>query len=226
LLGAALDAPIDCLDLPGFGTEHERPSPASVERITDDLRRRFAETRGDAPWSVLGISLGGMVALDWCARFPGDFERCVVVNTSTRLSRRGERLRARAVGTLAPSLLGRRDDKARAVLRISSNARPVDEALVRLHARWQTDRPLALSNVFRQVLAASAFELPPRMETPSLVMSSLGDQMVSWRCSETIARALGAPLALHPSAGHDLTLDAPDWVATQVARWLDPKEAL
>ena len=221
VLGTVLGAPVACLDLPGFGTEHERASPASVGRITDDLRGRFAQTRGDARWSVLGISLGGMVALDWCARYGRDFERCVVINASTRLSRRGQRLRARTIAELAPIVFGQHVDRARALLRITSNASPTDsEALARLHARWLEERPLAVSNVLRQLLAAAMFELPPHVETPTLVVSSRGDRMVSWRCSETIACALGAPLALHRSGGHDLTIDAPDWVAAEVSRWL------
>jgi pimeloyl-ACP methyl ester carboxylesterase len=162
-----------------------------------------------------------MVALDWCARFHGDFERCVVVSSSTRRSPRADRFSAGAVVSHAPALLGRPGDRARAVLRLSSNA-PLDDALARSHARWAAERPITLPNLLRQLVAASRFELPPRIETPTFVMSSTGDRLVSWRCSEAIARALSAPLALHPSAGHDLTLDAPDWVAAQVAQWLAP----
>src|SRR4029450_12531869 len=75
-----------CLDLPGFGTEHARRSPWSIAGIADDVRERFLVERGGDGWSVLGISLGGMVALDWCARHRGDFARCVTVNTSARPS--------------------------------------------------------------------------------------------------------------------------------------------
>ena len=86
LAAASAGERVLCLDLPGFGTEHARLSPWSMARITDDVRARFLVERGGDRWSVLGISLGGMVALDWCARHGGDFERCVTVNTSARPS--------------------------------------------------------------------------------------------------------------------------------------------
>src|SRR5262245_31258005 len=83
------------LDLPGTGTEHQRESPTTLAAITHDMRSRFREVRAahEGPFTVLGVSLGGMVALDWCARWPSDFQRAVVINTSAGdLSRVWERL--------------------------------------------------------------------------------------------------------------------------------------
>jgi pimeloyl-ACP methyl ester carboxylesterase len=222
MLGAALSAPVVCIDLPGFGTEHRRRSPANVQQITDDVRRRFGRTRGEGRWSILGISLGGMVALDWCARFPSDFERCVTVNTSTNLSPRRHRLRAGALRVLPATLLGSSLARERAVLRISSSAPAADrEPVARRYARWVAERPPSPSSVVWQLVAAATFDVPGRVEPPLLVLGSKGDRMVYWQCSEAIARALGAPLRLHDRAGHDLPLDDPEWAREQIVRWLD-----
>jgi hypothetical protein len=37
--------------------------------------------------------------------------------------------------------------------------------------------------------------------------------------SVKIAAAYRAQLAVHPSAGHDLTLDDPSWCAAQITTW-------
>src|SRR5262245_47365139 len=79
-LESALHTRVLTLDLPGFGTECGQRSPVSVPAITDDVRRRFSMERAEARWCIIGISLGGMVALDWCSRYPRDFERCVIIN--------------------------------------------------------------------------------------------------------------------------------------------------
>ena len=54
---------------------------------------------------------------------------------------------------------------------------------------------------------------------PILLLASLGDRLVSPRCSERIARAWNAPLRMRPDAGHDLPLDDPDWVLGQLLDW-------
>jgi hypothetical protein len=52
-----------------------------------------------------------------------------------------------------------------------------------------------------------------------LVLCSAADTLVDPDCSRRIAAALGASLAVHPSAGHDLPLDDGAWMAEQVALW-------
>jgi alpha-beta hydrolase superfamily lysophospholipase len=222
MLAQTLGIRVACLDLPGFGSEHRRRSPASIGAITDDLRGRFAALRGDGRWSVLGISLGGMVALDWCARNAADFERCVVINSSSRLSPARDRFRRAVLPSVLSSLVGDAVAHERAVLRISSNGTDEldNERIVALHAGWRVERPYALRSAVAQMVAATRFRLPTPVPVPVLVLSSTADRLVSHACSQRIARALGAPLHLHDGAGHELTLDAPDWTCQKIAEWV------
>ena len=49
------------------------------------------------PYSVLAMSLGGMVATAWAQRYPAEVERLVLINTSMRpFSRAQQRLRRAA----------------------------------------------------------------------------------------------------------------------------------
>ena len=63
------DDQVFCLDLPGTGTEHQRKSPLEIAGIARDVRARFAGLRAQhpGPWRLLAVSLGGMVAMQWCA---------------------------------------------------------------------------------------------------------------------------------------------------------------
>jgi hypothetical protein len=56
-----------------------------------------------------------------------------------------------------------------------------------------------------------------------LVLASAGDRLVDHHCSLRLAQAWDAPCRLHPTAGHDLPLDAGGWVAQAVAQWLAGK---
>ena len=48
------------------------------------LAAQVAAAGGSADWRLLGLSLGGMVAVDWVARHPTDFRALVVVNSTAR----------------------------------------------------------------------------------------------------------------------------------------------
>ncbi|MBK7793953.1 MAG: hypothetical protein IPJ62_16665, partial [Betaproteobacteria bacterium] len=55
-----------------------------------------------------------------------------------------------------------------------------------------------------------------------LILASANDALVDPRCSQALAEAWRATIAVHPKAGHDLPLDDGPWVAEQVARWWNP----
>lgn len=213
------DAPL-CLDHAGVGTQLGFPAPTTVAGMTEHLRARFlAQRSGGEPWGLLGVSLGGMVALDWLHRHPGDFDRGVLVNTSAAdVGLPWERLRYERARDLYRCSVGTHEERERTIL--SMTTRLEGAALDALAGQWTRlayERPVPPDVGARQVAAATRFRLPPRLSVPTLVMLGRGDRLVHPAISERIARRLRLPLAEHPDGGHDLPLDDPHWVAAQVA---------
>ena len=70
-------------DLPGFGTENDRPVPATVPEFVDDMRARLKpQLAAGERIGLCAVSLGGMVGLSWLSRFPDDFACGVIINSS------------------------------------------------------------------------------------------------------------------------------------------------
>jgi pimeloyl-ACP methyl ester carboxylesterase len=213
-----------CLDLPGAGTEHRRRSPDTIATIADDVRTRWLALRHahPGPWGLFGMSLGGMIAMDWCASHPADFARVVLASTSAGdLSRPWRRfglaILPRAVRVLAGRDAVRRE---RGILTMTTELVANADAIAADWACYPDDRPMARTNVLRQLRAASVFRAPPRLDVPTLVMAGAGDRMTDPSCSRRLAARFGAPLVVHPAAGHELCLDAPTWVTGEIASWL------
>ena len=218
-----LGVEVQTIDPPGFGTQITRTSPSTIAEITNDIRDR-ANIQGD-DWSILGISLGGMVTLDWVARYPNEFQRAVVINTSAsnvaRLYERAQPAFLRAIATAVIRRdIGKPERFERVVLGLSSN-RPADELeeMGKQWAKWQHEATPSGASVLGQLRAATRFKLPTNITTPLLVLTATNDRLVSHRCSDEIARKLRAPIRTHPAAGHDLPNDDPTWIVDQVRDW-------
>ena len=227
VLRARLDGDgVHCLDLPGTGTEHARQSPASIAAIAEDLRRRWLDLRATrpGPWGLVAASLGGMVAMSWCAAWPEDFSRLVLLNTSAGdLSPPWQRLDVRLLPKVLRTLFSADEQRRqRSILEMTTQLQPDLAALSRRWARVQGDAPVARTTVLRQLFAGMRFRVPARLGAEVLVLGSDGDRFVSPACPRKVASHLGARLEVHPTAGHDLPLDAPEWVAERIAAWARP----
>ena len=215
-------ADVRTLDLPGNGRLHERRSPLSVPAMVDELRALHLR-RGER-YALFGLSLGAMACIDWTLRYPGEVEACVLLNTSLRpFSRFYERLRPAAYATILRSALFEPDAARReaASLRMTSATARADTALAAAWAGYAHERPVSRANVLRQLIAAARYRVPasaPR--SPVLLLAGARDRVVNPNCSARLADAWDVALAVHPSAGHDLTLDDGPWVAAQVKDWL------
>ena len=214
---------VERIDLPGNGSRWRERSPISTAEMAVALRSAVWDA-SDEPPVVIAISLGAMVGLDWLRRWPADPLRgLVAINTSVGgVCRAWERLQPRAMVTTLRTI-GVRDPVAREleVLALTTTEHRRDRELAEVHAGFHAARPIARANVLRQMAAAVRFRAP-RLSTrvPILILNSAFDRMVAPRCSAKIAAAYGATLERHPSAGHDLTLDDPNWCAEQTAAWL------
>jgi len=218
LLAAALGARVIAADLPGNGRLHKRRSPMSVAAMADEVRQGVAR---DEPLCLLGLSLGGMVAVEWARRYRAEVARCVLLNTSMRpFSAFHERLRPRAYATLTRLALFEREPLAReeAILRLTS-ARAPGAALVSEWARYAEEQPVSRRNVLRQLVAAARYRAPEVPPVPVLVLAGRRDELVDVRCSIALAERWRVPIAVHESARHDLALDDGAWVAARVGEW-------
>jgi pimeloyl-ACP methyl ester carboxylesterase/alpha-ketoglutarate-dependent taurine dioxygenase len=215
-------ASVHCLDLPGAGTERERPSPRTIEAITADVRPRWLGLRNEhpGPWGLLAMSLGGMVAMAWCAQHPADFSRLVLANTSCGdLSRSWRRFHPGIIPSALRALATR--DPAEREERILAFCTRLLPDLPAVAAQWASYPRMERGNVLRQLAAARAFRAPERIEVPALVVGGGRDPLADPSCSRMLASHLGAPLTVHREAGHELALDAPEWFASEVAAWLE-----
>lgn len=208
-------ARVETIDPPGVGSRAQDPAPASVRAMTDDLRARWIATRGgDGPWGMVGLSLGGMVALDWAARYPEDFAVVVVGNTSAGgVSRLWHRMRPRALAHLArSSRLADPVARERAFLGVVSSRDDQAHAAhaSEQHAAWQGSIPATPRTVASQLLAGARFRAPQQVGAPLHVVVGTADRLVDPRCGAALAERLGGQVHRIEGAGHDLSLDAPD----------------
>ena len=212
-----------CLDHAGVGTQLGFPAPATVAEMTEDLRTRFlAHKRAGERWGLLGVSLGGMVALDWMARHPEDFGHGVVVNTSAAdVALPWERLRYQRARDLLRCAVGTHAERERTILQMCTRlSGPALEEATRQWTRLAEQRPLPPDVAARQLAAGLRFTLPRRLYVPALVMVGRGDRLVHPAISDRIASRLRLPVASHPEAGHDLPVDDPHWVAERLVAFV------
>lgn len=213
-------------DFPGNGSLHLQTSPASVAGLADDCRAQLKRLGFAPPYRVLALSLGAMVAVEWSTRYPGEIERMVLINTSLApFNPFYHRLRpANYPGLLGFLVFSSVAQRERLILRITSRLERTQQEQAALLEKWigyAHDCPVTRANILRQLQAAITYRavqtVPP---VPVLLLGGLQDQLVNVKCSLALAQRWDCPIRLHPTAGHDLPLDDPIWVAQQVREWL------
>jgi len=215
-------AAVMAIDLPGAGQQHARKTPSSIARIVKDVRDEIAARASDSPLSLLGLSLGGMVAMEWAREHPREVERLVLINTSSRpYCHMARRLRPSNYATIVRLMLAPPGPRREAGILQLTTTRPADAERIAREQVWARQLPVSRANALRQLAAATAYRAPAASPCDAtLVLASAGDRLVDPRCSRDLARAWDVPFVMHPSAGHDLPLDDGPWVAEQIARWL------
>ncbi len=221
-------ATVQAVDLPGTGVRCAVPSPLTIAEIMEATRSTLAvPSNGNASVRfVLGISLGGMVALEWAARYPGEVAGVVIINCSAGgICKPWQRLRPRAWWPLLQAVICTDVvTRERRVLQLTSHVDPDNRCLHR-RAQIFLSRPLRLHNLLRQLIAAVLFKVPLLpARTPILVLAGAGDRLVNPACAQALQNALGAELRMHPTANHDLPLDDAAWTVARIAEWRDGLE--
>ena len=212
-------AKITTIDIPGAGVYFRSPSPLSIRKMVEEMRQVYLETKkaSDDP-ILLAISLGGMIAAQWLKAYPQDFNQAILVNTSYGgISGPFDRLKVSALMHLlkVPLLKGRA--KEAHILRLVSNHKNRFDKNLNLWEAIQKERPVSLANTIRQLVAGGLYRIGQfTPQLPILILASTEDRMVSVACSRAIAVKWQAPIFEHPTAGHDLSGDAPEWIVEKI----------
>lgn len=224
------EARIETIDLPGCGRHSEMHAMLSIDETADFAREKMKEIlvreseQGLKPADhrrLVSISLGGMVAASWLSRYPTDFHSAVLINSSFRgLSKVYDRLQWKSWWRIPP-ILKHQDIRSREskILDWVSNSAAVRDGALPLWVAIQESRPVSTLNLGIQLTAAARFKAPDTIPVPLLVLTSRQDRMVNTECSRALAETYGARIESHPTAGHDLPLDAGPWTAAMIAKW-------
>ncbi len=209
-------------DLPGYRGD-PLPDPYTAETLAD----RLAATH-PMPCSVLGWSLGGMVALAWAARHPQQVRSLILVGTTPVFVNRADwalGLDAEVLDGFAQALM--QDPRATLLRFLALQARGGDEArsvVTRL-------RTLLLAQPLpeRATLAAGlqllrTVDLRPSVSAvrcPALVIHGAYDALCPLAAGRWLAQHLpAARLALNARAAHAPFLSHPVWFAETLRRHL------
>lgn len=209
------------LEIPGSGVLRGKLSPISTDGYVEELRTQYIrKIQPNHINIILGLSFGGMIAARWINDFPTDFHGAILINTSGRPSPYYKRLRVSAAITLLIAAFHRNGyHREKKITSLICNLVDTED----LARKWQIiaeSAPVSSTNMLRQLYTAAKFSLPSQTTLPSLLLCSTKDRLVAADCSHSIAAAWNISLIPHPTAGHDLTTDDPDWCITQVLSWL------
>jgi pimeloyl-[acyl-carrier protein] methyl ester esterase len=209
------------IDLPGAGEYFRLSSPFSIKGIAEFVHSHFKKGPRPTQRIVVGISLGGMVATEVSRLYSNDIDGLALINSSFKnLSPARERLQLKAYPKLLRAALARSNvAREAAVMDMVSNQDRNAKAL-KEWAHIAAVHPVAPLNFLKQLFAASQYRLPERKTVEQvLVLTSQGDQMVNFNCSKALAEKWQVPIEIHPSAGHELSFDDPQWVVDQLKKY-------
>lgn len=213
------DAKILTPEIQGTGEHHKMSSPANFDEMISFMRERLAGDLQGKSNIVVAISLGGMLAKRWSELYPADFQKLVLLNTSFKgVNPLLKRLRLQSfLGFLRVFATFDAAKREALILDIVCNSKVNRAELEKLWSDIQRDAPVNRSNALKQLRAALTFSPSPAPPTGELlVLAGKKDKLCSWECSRELAKRWKGRLEVHPEAGHDLPIDAGDWVAQKI----------
>lgn len=201
-----------CIDIPGNGERFSESTPWSIEQIAEDMETQIAALNLQQPPHLIAISMGAMIATELAVKMPNKIASLHLINTSfSNFNPPWQRMKLNAVAGLIPNLFNV-EKRERAILKWTSNQSNIEPFV----APWADEaraHPLSFKNALAQLIGAARYKSPKQCPIEStFIYGAVQDRLVSHKCSLAIANAWQTPLVVHPTAGHDLPLDEPNWL--------------
>lgn len=232
------------VDLPGFGRTPLAGRSSAVEANADVLAR-FIRALGDEPATIVGNSMGGMLAMMCAARHPEVVRSLVLVNAAHApvLGARIDREVALAFATYSVPRLGEFVMRVRAkqltperlvreTMRMcAAEPEKLDAALVAAHVaiaeerrsmEWAHDAFLTATRSLVRALFTPGFmnRVADSVRVPTLVVHGDRDRLVNVAAARAAAKRHHWALEVLPGIGHVPQMEAPERFVSIVDGWL------
>jgi pimeloyl-ACP methyl ester carboxylesterase len=216
-------------DLPGFGRSHTLADAPSIEGYREFVRQ-LADELGIDRFHLVGVSVGGTVALDFAHRYPERVTKLVVQGPVWRATDLPRRFR------LTYDLLGRipviTDLIPKTPVKWWFFVRRLDFGRDTRHLSDADKRQLGrdilrvpnetLLDVGRELLHIDLTEMAKRIVVPTLVMDGSEARMVPATASRELGRTIpGAKWRVIKDAGHNAAIERPREFLRALLRFLD-----
>ncbi len=208
------DAQMEFLEIPGNGLLSEEISPTSPVEVINHLRNKSQFMKEGYQIQLCGISLGGMVALKWAELYPQNIQSVIAINSSlSQYSPFYDRLKPNNYFSLIQALIQSNEYKQEeGILRITSNFYDKNKNYIKVFGDFAKNHQTTKANFLRQLRLATNIKIEKEIIVPVQILISTNDRLVNANCSRKIALNLKAKTQEHPTAGHDLSLDDPEWL--------------
>ena len=214
-------------DLYGRGFS-DRPAVRHDAALYNQMLAEFLDAVGvEGPATLVGNSMGGAIAVDFAAHYPGQVRGVVLVaTTGLRLSR------PLSLGWFSVPLIG--DLIWRWMgpdITISHSSDPVVRDMANAAARQQAQIPgyyAALLSTLRHFPLdgmGASFETLSIQGTPVRALFSLNDPLIPAESAEVLAELIPrASIKIFEDTSHDLVMERPELVAEAVAALILPDQ--
>ncbi len=197
----------------GAGRSSSPDKPYSIEGMADDLAALLGELKVEKA-SILGYSMGGMIAQEFALKYPAKVDKLILLGTSAGLDgyskaiiqnlisvRRSNMSREQIVRNMAPfiysaDLLGDTDRYERAILSTVDNPYSQQD-----HA------------FIRQAQAVLAFDASSRasgIKASTLIVTGADDVLVPPRNSEALSKLISGSKLITLEGGHAGVVENPN----------------
>jgi 3-oxoadipate enol-lactonase len=217
-----------CIAFDHRGQGESGPDPAKVVSMETCYQDAVAvmDALGLKRCHLVGLSMGGFVAMRIAARQPDRVDRLVLLETSADPEPRENMLKYRILIGLV-RVLGVRPLVGTAMKILFGRTFMTDPARARDRQIWAAElarNTKAMINCVRGVIERDGiYDEIHRIQAPTLVI--VGDEdtaTVPAKAERIAAKVPGAELVRVPRAGHTSTIEAPEVVTAAIERFLSP----
>ena len=205
----------------------ERPNyPYTMKHFVDDISALLDFLKIDSA-HICGISMGGMIALQFVLAHPERVKRLIILATSYIGADVGLLVRFIAMGESAPV-----EVRAKGTLQLLFS-KPYQEKVLQDEALWKeflrrfTENPTTLQDHKNQANAISQHDVRdrlPEIQKPTLIMVGTNDALLPPRNSRRIAKGItNSELVILSGPGHGLIVEAADEVNAKILEFLQKK---